>query len=56
MGNSVCSKYIIQPEIKKSIQENLKSHTGDLGKSRLLTEFDEIFIAETVLTAKVQVQ
>ena len=54
MGNSVCSKYRIQPEIK-STQENLKSHSGDQGKSRLITEFDEILLQSPVLTAKVQV-
>ena len=43
MGNSICSKYIIQTEIK-STRENLKSHTGDQGKSRLLTEFDKKII------------
>ena len=41
ISNGKCSKYIIQPEIK-STRENL-SHSGDQGKSRLLTEFDEKF-------------
>ena len=51
MGNPVCPKYRIQPEIK-STQENLKSHSSDQGKSRLFTEFDEIFIAESSFDGK----
>ena len=51
MGNPLCSKYIIQPEIK-STRENLKSPSGDQGKSRLLTEFDDFFIAESSFDCK----
>ena len=50
ISNGKCSKYIIQPEIK-STREN-SSHSGDQGKSRLLTEFDENFIGESSFDCK----